>query len=325
MGTRIQLGSSMTVVLRSKSRKILGVYDAVGGPEVGEMGGDGHPRGQTPAGRFFVAYRKKHISPSRYPLSKIAWGTKLRKNKQGEYEAETSPGRWESVRYLTGIETHEITEMNFKVSGKREVPKTWIFMERDSDGNIDPEGRWNFIPPHTPIKIVGGVPKVTINGETITVKQATGFPASIVDKYHDDLFKNSSFAPNGWSLNDFGHITVYMYSDKNGNQKLDPDMEKVKGEMFHTTPENEVQAMRRKKNSAIKVVLDESHGCIHMDPDQFDEMINAGYFDNNNEINIYKYTEDMPDIKSLGGIQKGGRPYAVHFFPKSKKIIVTGS
>lgn len=325
MGTRIQLGSSMTVVLRSKSRKILGVYDAVGGPEVGEMGGDGHPRGQTPAGRFFVAYRKKHISPSRYPLSKIAWGTKLRKNKQGEYEAETSPGRWESVRYLTGIETHEITEMNFKVSGKREVPKTWIFMERDSDGNIDPEGRWNFIPPHTPIKIVGGVPKVTINGEAITVKQATGYTAKVVESWHKQTFGLDSGLPNEWRLNDFGHITVYMYSDKNGNQKLDPDMEKIKGEMFHTTPDNEAQAEKRRQKPTTKVELVESHGCVHMDPDQFDEMIDAGYFDKNNEINIYKYTENMPDIKSLGGIQKGGRPYAIHFFPKSRKIIVTGS
>jgi hypothetical protein len=325
MPERLKIGKKNVVVLRSKSKKVLGVYDAQGGPLVADKGGDGHPRGQTPDGRFFVAYRQKHKSPSRYPLAKIEWGTKLRKNRHGEFEAETSPNKWELVQYLTGIETSEIIELNRKVYKKKEIPKEWVFEERDNHGNIDPAGRWNFIPPYTAIKVVNGVPMVTIGSETMTVKQATGYKAIFVEAWHQQTFGKASGVPQIWRLNDFGHITVYIFSDRNGNKKFDSDLEKVNGEMFHTTPDNEAEAERRRKDSKVKVKLVDSHGCVHMDPDQFDAMINAGYFDNNTEVNVYKYTEDMPDINSLGGIQKGVKPFAIHFFPKDKKIIVTGS
>jgi hypothetical protein len=94
--------------------------------------------------------------------------------------------------------------------------------------------------------------------------------------------------PDFWLFNDFGAMAVRYYVDKNKNHKLDKG-ESLSGEMFHTTPVNEAQVAR-----GLKVTLEPSHGCIHLDPKQRDALHDAGAFDKGTDLFIHKYTDKVP-------------------------------
>ncbi|MEN9308559.1 MAG: hypothetical protein RL173_2491 [Fibrobacterota bacterium] len=122
--------------------------------------------------------------------------------------------------------------------------------------------------------------------------------------------------PDKWLLNDFGPNTVYFFKDLDGNKKFDPKTETIQQEMFHTTPDNEMQLAHKKE-----IVLDYSHGCIHVHPGHFREMVKKRYFKTGATVQIHKYTQTLP-IYNLDETAKP--PYVIHFFPKPQTILVYG-
>ncbi len=91
--------------------------------------------------------------------------------------------------------------------------------------------------------------------------------------------------PDQWVFNDFGPWAVRYYKDPNANHRLDKG-EHLSGEMFHTTPGNEAQA-----SGGLKVALGPSHGCIHLDPIERDQLHAAGAFDKGNDLIVHRYDE----------------------------------
>lgn len=80
---------------------------------------------------------------------------------------------------------------------------------------------------------------------------------------------NSAYVP--YFLNDFGHISIKMSPDLNGNGILDSDERKKISEHFmHTTPYSELAKMLGEENTYN---LDYSHGCIHIKPSDIDTII----------------------------------------------------
>jgi hypothetical protein len=123
--------------------------------------------------------------------------------------------------------------------------------------------------------------------------------------------------PKTWVFNDFGHITCYFYKDKNGNRRLDRDLgEQIHREYFHTTPDDEADMAAGKA-----VALQESHGCIHLKPNDIDMMISKGYFKQGNLVVVHPYGDTVPDWTQNSA---GVKPFEVHFFPGVKKVVVTG-
>ena len=82
---------------------------------------------------------------------------------------------------------------------------------------------------------------------------------TILNAYSEAMGKVHKKIPTSWILNDFGPLSVRFFVDKNRNGRLDPDLEKLEGAMFHTTPVNEMQT-RQMKEPEMEV----SHGCIHL-------------------------------------------------------------
>ena len=111
-------------------------------------------------------------------------------------------------------------------------------------------------------------------------------------------------------LNDYGHITV-AYMDKNG---------KVQNDMIHPTPLGEMQKAIGIKNEDI--YLEDSHGCIHVTPDDIDEMIKCGFLKKGTKFIVHDYKDRIPkEWKRDSGAKQ---PYEVHFFPKIGFIVVVG-
>lgn len=61
-------------------------------------------------------------------------------------------------------------------------------------------------------------------------------------------------------FNGFGHLTVYLYRDRNNNGRMDAN-DGIHGEFVHATPDNEAQ-----EALGDDVELLESHGCVHVKP-----------------------------------------------------------
>jgi len=65
--------------------------------------------------------------------------------------------------------------------------------------------------------------------------------------------------------------------------------ERLSGEMIHTTPADEADnALGR------RVVLDSSHGCIHVSPRGRDKLLAAGAFQPGTPLVIHTYDEHLP-------------------------------
>jgi hypothetical protein len=92
----------------------------------------------------------------------------------------------------------------------------------------------------------------------------------IVD-LHKDLYGTGT-VPSTWIFNDFGPLAIRWFKDLNGNRKLD-GRERLSGQMFHTTPENEAQQALGKP-----VLLGPSHGCIHLKPADRNKLFQQGAF-----------------------------------------------
>lgn len=225
------------------AKKLVAVYDAVGGPEM-PFGSGPFAGGPTRPGEFIVAGITKHVS-HQWPFSRIAWGTPL------------------------------------KDDGKT------IF--------------------------------VLINGIWKDQKSLTGFSREAVVQRYIDLTNDLwvKLPVESWVFNDFGHITIYYAKDVNQNGVFDQETESISNQMIHTTPQNEYQTLNK-----MPVVLDLSHGCIHLKPNDIDEMIQKKYLKRGTMVYIYPY-----DLKpmTIGKTEAGMPPISVHFFPGINKIFVKGN
>ena len=65
------------------------------------------------------------------------------------------------------------------------------------------------------------------------------------------------------------------------------------GFYLHTTPETEQEAA-----VGEEVTLDHSHGCVHLDPSQRDEMIALGYLQPGVRFVCKKYSDHLLPTKS---------------------------
>jgi len=135
-------------------------------------------------------------------------------------------------------------------------------------------------------------------------------------------FATSFYLPDTWIFNDFGHVTVKMYSDNNNNGKLDPGEENR--EYFHPTPDIEALiSTGTNPNDIYERTLGESHGCIHVKPTDIDEMIAKKYMSIGNQVVIHSYDDD-PGVLGLRSDPSGQAPFMIHVFPGKKKILIEG-
>ena len=93
--------------------------------------------------------------------------------------------------------------------------------------------------------------------------------------------------PRTWVFNDFGPEAIRYFKDLNHNGKLD-GKEQLKGEMFHTAPDNEAQQAQGKP-----IVMGESHGCIHLRPVERDQLKAKGAFELGRALIIHTYKERL--------------------------------
>ena len=107
--------------------------------------------------------------------------------------------------------------------------------------------------------------------------------------------------PSSWIFNDFGHTTIKYAKDK------------LMSDFIHTTPEDEYLTSVGKNFDLV-----ESHGCIHMKPNDIDII--------KNYIKKYSVIEVMPyglEYAPISFEREYGKPdYELHFYPSLKKIIV---
>jgi len=67
-------------------------------------------------------------------------------------------------------------------------------------------------------------------------------------------------------------------------------------------------------------MLGTSHGCIHVEPGDIDEMINRKFLTRNNVIVVWPYTEKRISYTKRSDMHAA--PYEVHFYPGLKLICV---
>jgi hypothetical protein len=173
----------------------------------------------------------------------------------------------------------------------------------------------------TPVRDDGSKIWIQINGQWKDQEKITGCTRAVVLEEVRDLYERSIHTPpqhplSSWILNDFGHISGFIAEDLNRNLHWDRDSENIHPQFFHTTPDNELQSLK-----GLPVILEESHGCIHVKPKDIDEMIQKGYLAKGNAVYIHAY-----DIKPLSTptIEPGKAPYSICFYPGIKKIHIQG-
>jgi hypothetical protein len=123
---------------------------------------------------------------------------------------------------------------------------------------------------------------------TMKDRHGNEFTQDEVLKAHWGNYGKTAF-PTTWQLNDFGPFSIRYFKDKNHDGKLDGD-EHLSGEMIHTSPENEGQALQ----GDDKVKLKSSHGCIHVKPRDREFFKQAGAFKRGTKFVIHRYEEVIP-------------------------------
>jgi hypothetical protein len=92
------------------------------------------------------------------------------------------------------------------------------------------------------------------------------------------LTKNGTLRTSFWDLNDFGRWAWNL--TRNGA---------VTPYYVHTTPDNEWATIEGRR-----VVLANSHGCVHITPAERDKMMTLGYLKKGVEFEVRKYNETGP-------------------------------
>lgn len=175
---------------------------------------------------------------------------------------------------------------------------------------------WSKIPWGAQLRDDGGTIMVQYEGKWRRLTDVVALTKAEIEEYHYQLYR-TRVVPSTWVFNDFGHVTCFLYKDLNRNRRRDPN-EPIHGEFIHTTPVNEAQTDPKLHQP---VMLETSHGCIHLKPVDIDEMIRRGYMRKNALVVVHRYADRrlvMPQ-----GI--GHAPFEIHFFPGMKQILVLGT
>lgn len=141
----------------------------------------------------------------------------------------------------------------------------------------------------------------------------------LTEKYFLDELKGmysslsgKDLLPSSWIFNDFGHTTIKYAKDNNENGVFD-EGDTLMSDFIHTTPEDEYSTSVGENFDLV-----ESHGCIHMKPNDIDIIKNC--------IEKYSVIEVMPyglEYAPISFEREYGKPdYELHFYPSLKKIIV---
>ena len=139
----------------------------------------------------------------------------------------------------------------------------------------------------TPLKDMPGKNDVWYqlkNGMWASISKDLGLSRKdIVDQYFQ--LYGARKVPDKWVFNDFGPIAIRWFKDINRNRKLD-GKEKLSGQMFHTTPQDEAQTTR-----GLPVSLVHSHGCIHLKPADRDKLMSLNAFKPGTRFVVHEYYE----------------------------------
>lgn len=129
------------------------------------------------------------------------------------------------------------------------------------------------------------------SGRWHSVRARTALTRADIETRHLQLYGLETYPPT-WIFNDFGPIAVRFYNDRNANRKQDAN-ELLRGEMFHTTAENEAEGGN--------TVLYESHGCIHLRPIERDRLLALDAFQKGTLLIVYKYSDSVPGTVEVDG------------------------
>jgi len=172
---------------------------------------------------------------------------------------------------------------------------------------------WSKVRWGTPLREKRGVLQVYVNKRWRPLKNFTPATKDVIMDRHKALYGTRKL-PSKWVFNDFGHLTCYFFKDLDKDRRKDKN-ERIHSELIHTTPDDEASTAQGKP-----VILTESHGCIHVKPNDIDEMRKKGYLKPGNSLIIHGYKKVAP----IGPKGLGGPPFEVHFFPGAKKIVIEG-
>jgi hypothetical protein len=124
------------------------------------------------------------------------------------------------------------------------------------------------------------------SGKWGSVKKDLGLTKEDVKREYLRLYKKYK-VPATWVFNDFGPVAIRYFKDLNHNRVLDSN-ESLSGDMIHTTPDNEAEYALGKK-----VKLFQSHGCIHVRPQDRSKLNALGLFKPGTTFVVHKYDEHI--------------------------------
>lgn len=192
---------------------------------------------------------------------------------------------------------------------------------------------YSSIPWGSPLILINGILNVKIHEKWMPItnvnsewKKLSNLEAIRIVKEANEKFGtengniNLAYIPDRWIFNDFGHITIKYFKDSNGNGRQDKN-EIEKSDFIHTTPQDEIETYRAKRNNRAPIInLPESHGCIHVKPNDIDSMIAKGYLAKGNVVQVHSYNEKT--IPQIINIPKKISLYEAHFFPGLLKMVI---
>lgn len=127
------------------------------------------------------------------------------------------------------------------------------------------------------------------SGKWGSVLKDTKITRNQIIKWNEELYNIPKTVPKKWVFNDFGPLAIRYFIDKNNNKTLDKSIgEKLSGEMIHTTPINEAQYTK-----GNPVTLGESHGCIHIRPQDRVILQGMNAFESGTPFIVHHYDEKI--------------------------------
>jgi hypothetical protein len=121
--------------------------------------------------------------------------------------------------------------------------------------------------------------------------------------------------PDTWIFHDVGHVSIKYFKDLNGDFKRN-GKEYIMGDFIHTTKYNELAS-----SHGYPFELSESHGCIHVKPNDIDILIDSGFIKKGSVIEVKPYTNVIRPAISME-LDYGRPDYEAHFYPGLKKLFI---
>lgn len=180
---------------------------------------------------------------------------------------------------------------------------------------------WSTIEYGTPIEERFGVIHVKKNGKWIKIKEIGSWrnfgDRDIIDAIKEQNMNLTGISgiPKTWIFNDFGHMSIKYFVDRNHNYKKD-GKEEILSDFIHTTPDDEINDSLGESRDK----LSKSHGCVHIYPKDMDVMIATNYLKTGNIFEVHAYSESVQ--LTLKRERYKYLSHEVHFFPKDNKLVV---